>query len=986
MTARNLLLLSFAITSAVAGAIPIPSDPQHVQSLDGTWRFKLEQSSTSPERSSLRSGTDPIILPPNPIPFHTLDYKEDSSWSDITVPGNWEMQGLSPATYNQPDNCIGLYRLSFDVPADWKNRIVKINFDGVQNGSEFYINGQPANVDDPSWNRPNYHEGGYQAFQVDITTGTKFGEKNLLAIRVTKNTPTVDIDTGDYFFLGGVHRTVTMFSVPAAHIADWKVESKVPESGPAEMTVLVDVNSAAAAAEVSVTLGDQAPQKAKADANGRATLKQTVTDARLWSAEHPNLYPLTIQLGDGSGKALEQIKTNVGIREVAIRNGVFMINNKPVKFTGMCRHDLATTLGSALDEATWRKDILMMKAANVNAIRTSHYPYGEGFYKLCDELGMYVAAETAGCWFATTNTEWAPAFAQRARELVRRDKNHPAVILWAIGNENKPGPLNRIAAEEIAKQDSTRPRLVSWRKAEESGVELDDLHYTEPDKVAASNLGARRNTIPITYLENPNDWDIRNGADFGSTDRWGAVLDRVWAVTWDAQHIPGQFLWEWADRAVADKCPTKLYDYYPQTGINLAKTKGIVDVDRNPRPWYYHVKMAYAPIRLDLQPTVNGATVSFKASNYYSFTDLKELTTRWQLVKEGKPAASGTSQLALAPLTSGTLQIALPNGAGDADALRLTFDQQDGRNVVTYDLPLKAAQAQAAPTGGPADVKFPAFNMTAINIYRNRIDWKYCERRPVLLANIRVQSTSAADQWTSVADEAALRAMPLAQVRAIEADLAYAQQSKTPNLAQSRYGAVGDKLLTNVLELERDLTFLNKPQAAISGHLSAQVNGPDFKYDLTWNDKKADIQELGWIFSLPSSADHFSWDRHGYWSYYPDDHIGRLRGTATPDSANGVHVTRAPRLDAFDFNSTKYNCNWASLADTSGKGVRVSFASDALQHCRGGQGWDGSMLLFVNQQCSPPRDLSTAVVPDYYLTLDRGGKVSSHFNVSAAAK
>src|SRR4029434_9860304 len=125
---------------------------------------------------------------------------------DLAVPGNWEMAGHSPATYNQPDNASGFYRLRFNVPAEWKGRQVKLNFDGVQNGCEIWCNGKPVSVDLPSAGRANYHESGWTAWQADLTPAVQFGQQNLLALRVTKNTPSVDCDTGDYFFLGGVHR------------------------------------------------------------------------------------------------------------------------------------------------------------------------------------------------------------------------------------------------------------------------------------------------------------------------------------------------------------------------------------------------------------------------------------------------------------------------------------------------------------------------------------------------------------------------------------------------------------------------------------------------------------------------------------------------------------------------------------------------------------------------------------------------------------
>ena len=192
----------------------------------------------------------------------------------------------------------------------------------------------------------------------------------------------------------------------------------------------------------------------------------------------------------------------------------------------MCRHEVWPTLGSALNVDAWRKDLMLMKAANINAVRTSHYLYGSAFYDLCDELGMYVADELPYCWTPTDDAEMAPAFLQRARETVARDKNHACVIMWAIGNENKKGQNLRAVADLVKKLDATRPRLVSWFPYDAYEKELSDSHYTSPAKVQEAAERATKEGHPHIYLENPNDWDARFGADFGCWDAWFNVLKR----------------------------------------------------------------------------------------------------------------------------------------------------------------------------------------------------------------------------------------------------------------------------------------------------------------------------------------------------------------------------------------------------------------------------------------------------------------------------
>lgn len=946
---QNLVAIIAVVVSVWAlpvRAVVIPADQGRVVSLDGTWRFKLEQGSIGPEPKSGFAPLHAPVLPNHPEAFQTLDYHEDANWHDLAVPGNWEMAGYSPATYGQPDDAIGLYRLWFDVPASWKGQQVHLNFDGVQNGAELFLNGQPVPVDEPSWGRANYHEGGFDAFQADLTSVIRFGQKNLLAIRVTKNTKSVDMDTGDYFFLGGIHRSVTLFAVPQDHLDDLTVRTTLLPGGSAQVRVVATLAGTSPGMGISARLGDLSPVTVKADAQGNLTAVIDVDRPRLWSAEHPNLYSLTVDVIDASGKSIEKVERRVGIREVAIRNGVLLINGVPVKLAGICRHDLYPTLGSALNADAWRKDLLLMKAANINAVRTSHYPDGSGFYDLCDELGIYVLDEMAACWVDTKSDALTPAFRQHADELVRRDKNHPSVIIWGIGNENPPGKNDQVAADEIRRLDPTRPRLVSIRAAAEYGVEFSDNHYPGMRVIDKDLASALRQSIPQIYTENPNVWDVRNGADAGSLDLWGAVLDREWRKFWPDDHFAGSFLWEWADRAVADQSPVKLYDYDPVTGINLVKVKGIVDAFRNPRPDYYQLKVVYAPIKIDLTPVVSGSTVKVHAINRYSFTDLAELDTGWHLLKDGHELAIGTVHLTLAPRTAGDLAFDLPAGAlAGADTLRLDFDHPDGGNVVTYQLRLTPGPAPTIKVDDTsAGIAFPRLNLIAVSWGADHTGWRRAFRHPGKLINISAQ---LANHPSGVAiSEAALDSTPLDDVNSIEADVVLADDATSKVLA----------------------------------HIQATHVDGRFSYNVSWTGATTDIQELGWAFAGSKATDHFSWRREAYWSYYPDDYIGRAEGTATPDSAD-VHVTKFARPDAFDFISTKYHCDWATLATAGGDGIGVLCDPKDRQQCKAGTAPGGGYELIVNAQVSPPRDISSGIVADFYLKPKKGDHVSAAFKV-----
>jgi autotransporter-associated beta strand protein len=313
--------------AVMAPTAAIPADIGDSMSLDGTWRFYFDHT-------NYNFGTPPnIVLPPPTQPaFQQLNYAEGPGWTNLPVPGNWEMYGFSPCTYYVPDTTCGLYRYWFQIPQSWQGRRVYIYFDGVLDGAEIWLNGQPVPVNESSWNINNYHESGWTGFQVDLTSQANFGTTNLLAVRVIKNTPSNDLDTGDYFFLGGIDRPVTLYSVPQTNIADVQVSTYLT-NGIATVAVSADVNGGTSTTPVSMLLNGVETDTTAT--NGTAVFSQVVNQPKLWSAEFPNLYTLTVQLKNMGGQVIETVTNRIGIRQLTITNGVLLLNGVPVKFAGL---------------------------------------------------------------------------------------------------------------------------------------------------------------------------------------------------------------------------------------------------------------------------------------------------------------------------------------------------------------------------------------------------------------------------------------------------------------------------------------------------------------------------------------------------------------------------------------------------------------------------------------------------------------------------
>lgn len=931
--------LSAAGTVQLITALPtaaIPADIGDSILLNGIWRFYFEHT-------NYNFGTPPnVVLPPPTQPtFQQMNYVETAGWTNLPVPGNWEMYGISPCTYYVPDDTCGLYRYWFQIPQSWQGRRVYVYFDGVLDGAQIWLNGQPVPVNEPSWNIYNYHESGWTGFQVDLTSRAVFGTTNLLAVRVIKKTPSNDLDTGDYFFLGGIDRPVTMYSVPQTNIADVQVSTFVT-NGIATVDVLADVSGGDATTPVSMILNGVETDTAAT--NGTALFSQVINQPKLWSAEFPNLYTLTLQLKDASGQIAETVTNRIGIRQLTITNGVLLLNGVPVKFAGVGDHDSTPTNGSAMPPGFWYNELKMMKAANINAIRTCHYPYDSALYDAADEVGMYVSDELPYCWCdpETPAANFEPAFVQRAQETVRRDRNHPSVMIWAIGNENSAGNNLQVVANVVHSMDPTRPRLVSTLNASQYGTELSDAHYPSLSTMQSDAANAAKTGHPFIFLENPNTWDERLGADAGMWEDWGLCMQRVWNICIASNTIPGTFPFEWSDRAIQDPNSAASYTndaaqllyYFPATNIRLLKMKGMVDAFRNARPNLYELQMIYSPVQISNSLAVSSGQVSFPIQNRYSFTDLSYLTTQWQLERDGMTLASGNTNLEMPPLTGGTAQISLPAAAlAYADTLRLDFIHPDGNDIYSYQFALSTpGTISAITTNLPDGLPIPQFNLITQTNHGDPVYWEESIRFPATLANITLVPANA---------------VTLAQLNSLSATVV---------------GGIN--------------------QAQTLGTIQANYTNNVFSYTLHWTGPSWPVQEVGWTFQMPGNDSNFSWSRDARWTVYPDYDIGRAAGTATPDSTN-VDLPDMDIPNAFDFNSTKYNCYWASLTSPAGDGLRLQFSSAELFDCRAGGATNGGYLLYANQQVSPANDISANTVPDLFMTLSSGNVLQGSFTVGS---
>jgi beta-galactosidase len=661
------------------------------RSLDGDWKFSF---APRPEEA--------------PADFFRPEF-DDRGWTNLPVPSNWELHGFGTPIYlgsgypfktdppyvtdTPPTNWtayaqrdpVGSYRRTFVLPSEWAGRRVFLHFDGV--GSVFYlwVNGRELGFSKDSRTPAEF----------ELTDSVHPGT-NLVAVQVYRWSDGSYLEDQDMWRLSGIFRPVWLYSTANFRLRDFTVRTKFDanyrdatlqvrpglnwrggaDTVPSGWTVRGQLYDPSGQPVFSKPWQHDAAEILNAGLSTKlldermgqrgepkfAWWEATVPHPLPWSAETPNLYRLVLTLNDAQGRVVEADQGTVGFRQVEIRNGCFLVNGHPVKLRGVNRHEIDPDNGYAMTEARMVRDITLMKQANINAVRTCHYPDDPRWYDLCDRYGLYVLDEANICthgtrgWLAN-NPAWCGAFLDRAIRVAERDKNHPSVIAWSMGNESGFGPNFAAIAGWWHEFDPTRP------------VHYEGAQGVEKDPPAVDIIGRFYPRLSTRDYVKTNDpwnqrWDrLLDLATRTNDDRpvlateyahamGNAVgnLQAYWDEIYSQPRLLGGFIWEWCDQGLHKHLPdgrtvtTFGGDFGDVPNHGGFAIKGLVSAEREVWPKYWEVKKVYQPVAATLLNQQPG-WVKLKLTNHADFLNLHDYQIAWTVTDStGQKWQTGTCQ------------------------------------------------------------------------------------------------------------------------------------------------------------------------------------------------------------------------------------------------------------------------------------------------------------------------------------------------------
>ena len=895
----------------------------YYQNLNGYWKFNWVPSPDD-----------------RPLDFFRETF-DASNWKEIKVPSNWEIQGYGIPIYhnmvyphgiNAPriphnDNPVGSYLRKFDVPASWDGRRIYLHFASGTSAMYVWVNGEKV----------GYSEVTKSPAEFDITKYAHKG-KNSLAVEVYRWSDGSYLEDQDFWRLSGIDNDVYLYSTAQLRIADFFAH---PDLDAAYKNGLLSVdvklkNFKATALEnqvVEVTLLDENNIKVvtqstelEVPANGFANtvITKKITAPKLWTAETPNLYTLLLTLKDEKGTIIEATSCKIGFRKIEIKDGQLLVNGQHILIKGTNIHEFDEYEGQHVGTELMMKDIRTMKQNNLNAVRMSHYPHCVDWYKLCDKYGLYLVdeanLESHGFGYGKSNPafheEWFEAHKDREYRLVERDKNHPSVIIWSMGNECSNGPVFQDIYKWIKQRDPSRP--IQFEQAGQ-GNNTDIVCPMYPGIGYMKDYASKSQTRPFIMCEYAHA--MGNGS---------GNFQEYWDIIESSQNMQGGFIWDWVDQGLYNRDENGK-GYWAYGGDLRSDTyhndenfccNGLVAPDRTPHPGLFEVKKAYQYIKFKVN-NLNEGIISVK--NMYDFTNLNNYHFKWELMKNGKKVSEGKFDLDLLPKAEKDVQLnlsALKFDQGNEYFINVYAYSNIATDIIpaghevareqfafdqnNYFSPMAAVKGKPTVTTKDNQIKITAGKVTLyFNKERGTLDGYFVNGKRL------IEQGPEINFWRSPTDN----------------DFGNGMQRKS-NIWRN----AGDNKRVKDVKVEEDGTTVSitvqylLTDIASDYTLTYTVNADGTlriyaEYHVGPNELP-EMPRFGILFTLPLEFDNFSYYGRGPWENYSDRKFSSFIGGYQLRVSKQVMPYVRPQEFA-----NRTDVRWLTLSNAAGQGIRV----DGLQ-------------------------------------------------------
>ena len=636
--------------------------PRYKQSLNGIWKFNwVKNPANRPTKfmnpTLLLSDWDSIKVPSNwevegfgtPIyvnhQYEFSDYKamvaDDMELVDRIYPKN---PGKVPHNYNP----VGSYRREFTIKDDWFKNQIFLHFGAIKSGGFIWINGKYV----------GYTQGSKLPSEFDITNHLKKG-KNSIAVQIFRWTDGSYLEAQDFWRISGIERDVFIYAQPKIRIQDIEVKTTLDKTythGFLEVSVdLQNHQKRNKELFVSYQLFDSENQLIAEQQNNTAvsyrqrkttSFSTNIINPKKWSAEHPNLYTLRITTTNTNSKLIETTEQKIGFRKVEIKDGLLLVNGQRITLKGVNAHEANPETGHVMNEELMLKDIKLWKENNINAVRLAHYPRGRRFYELCDQYGIYVVdeanIESHGMYYGkhslAKKENWTKAHLDRMTRMVKRDKNHPSVIIWSLGNEAGNGTVFYKGYKAIKALDKSK-RPVQYERTYTKGNSLYEMDKNTdiivpqyPSPKTFETIGQKKTDRPFI----PSEYAHAMGNSTGNFADYWEIIEKY-------DHLQGGFIWDWVDQSIwkTNEKGEKYYAYGGDFGKNMPTdntflNNGIVFPDRTPQPALFEVKKAHEFINFKNLGLTNNNEQNILIENLYDFTNLNQFDIKVVIKANGE--------------------------------------------------------------------------------------------------------------------------------------------------------------------------------------------------------------------------------------------------------------------------------------------------------------------------------------------------------------